>query len=185
MGLRLDAAISPSNCLLFFDGGVDAAYLKAFPNVQKDAQALMKRFGTTTALGRPFLPIGSSIRVSTGSSLCLYIIATPTMFLPEDIRGTQNVKHAFWAALKLKLEVGDSHVAVPCMGMGYGKLSDQECARQIDAAFEMSLDTHDDLVSSNPGQWYVRKSMACEQPDTYANSEVQERRTIRRNDSTS
>lgn len=120
MGLNLDAAISPSNSLLFFDGGVDAAYLEAFPNIQKDAQALIKHLGNTTALGRAFLPIGSSIRVSTGSLVCPYIIAAPTMFLPEDIRGTHNVRHTLWAALRLKLEFGDARVAVPCMGMGYG-----------------------------------------------------------------
>jgi O-acetyl-ADP-ribose deacetylase (regulator of RNase III) len=173
MGLCLDATISPSNCLLFFDNGVDAAYLKAFPNVQNDAQKLMKRFGIQTTLGRPYLPIGSAIRVRTGLPLCPYLIAAPTMFLPEDIRGTQNVRHALWAALRLKLEFGDFRVAVPCMGMGYGKLTAHDCAREIDAAFEIPLSRHADVAASNPGWWYVRKNMACRQPDTYSNTEVQ------------
>jgi O-acetyl-ADP-ribose deacetylase (regulator of RNase III) len=174
MGLILDAAISAANSMLFFDGGCDAAYLEAFPNIQKESQALVKRLGNRSALDRPFLPVGSAIRVETGSTLCPHVIAAPTMFFPEDITGTHNVRHAFWAALRLKLEFGDSRVAVPCMGMGYGKLSAQECAREIDAGFYMPLCTHKDVVSSNPGWWYVRKSMACRQPNTYANSEVQE-----------
>lgn len=173
MGLDLSAAVSPANSLLFFDGGVDAAYQAAFPNIQKDAQTLMKQFGIRTGLGRPYLPIGSAIRVKTGSIKCPYVIATPTMFLPEDVRRTQNVRHAFWAALRLKLEFGDSHLAVPCMGMGYGKLSADECAREIDTAFKMPLCTHADVVSSNAGWWYVRQSMACRQPETYSNSEIQ------------
>lgn len=43
-GCKLCAAISPANCQLFYDGGVDAAYLEAFSNIQKDAHALMKGF---------------------------------------------------------------------------------------------------------------------------------------------
>lgn len=185
-GFKLHAAISPSNMQLFFDGGVDAAYLEAFPNIQKDAQALIKGFGVRTALDRPILPIGSAIRVETRSPLCPYVIATPTMFWPEDIRATENVRHAFWAALRLLLEFGiSSNVAVPCLGMGYGKLSAQECAREIDAAFKMPLCTHDDVVASKPGWWYVRKNIACRQPNTYSNTEVQEYRTIVLSDSTS
>lgn len=176
MDLDLNAAISPAKMLLFYDGGVDAAYLEAFPNIQNDAQTLMKQFSTQTRLGRPCLCIGSAIRVATQSSLCPYVIAAPTMFLPEDIRGTENVRHALWAALRLTLEFGDAHdVAIPCMGTGYGKMSAQECAREIDAAFDMPiLCKHDDLVSAKPGWWYVRKNVACRQPNTYSNSEVQD-----------
>lgn len=57
--------------------------------------------------------------------------------------------------------------------MGYGRLSAQECAREIDAAFKMPLCTHEDVVSSNPGWWYVRPNMACRQPETYSNTEIQ------------
>ena len=173
MGLNLDAVVSPSNCLMFFNGGVDGAYLKSFPNIQRDAQAAIKYFGPKTALGRSFLPVGSAIRIGTGCEQCPSVIATPTMFFPEDIRGTENVRHAFWAALKIMLGAGFTNVAVPCMGMGYGRLSARECAREIDAAFDIPFRDDDDLVSHRRGWWYVRNDMACRQPHTYANTEVQ------------
>jgi O-acetyl-ADP-ribose deacetylase (regulator of RNase III) len=178
----LDATVSPSNSMLFFDGGVDKAYQATFPNIQARAQTLMRSFGVCTTLDRPFLPVGSGLVVHTLLSRCPYLIATPTMFFPEDIRGTENVRHAVWVALKMSRGLGAETVGIPCMGMGYGKLTAEECASEFARGFEMKTDLlHNDLISFREGAWYVRKNMACRQPDTYCNTECQDLRNAASN----
>jgi O-acetyl-ADP-ribose deacetylase (regulator of RNase III) len=170
----LDATMSPANSLLFFDGGIDKAYQNAFANIQQNAQTMMRSFCVKSALDRPFLPVGSGIVLETSHEGCPHLIAVPTMFFPEDIRGTENVRHATWVALKLSLELGAGQIAIPCIGMGYGMLSGEECAVEITKALQMPIDlTHTDVGSSRGGCWYVRRGIACRQPGTYINTEVQ------------
>jgi O-acetyl-ADP-ribose deacetylase (regulator of RNase III) len=171
LGVGLTSVVSPANCFLFMDGGIDAAYLAAWPEIQRDAQGMMRSFGLKTALGRSFLPIGSALRVETGEVRCPTVVCVPTMFFPSDIRGSQNVQHAFWAALRL---FKPNEVAgVPLLDTGVGLMTAEDCADQVAAALRMpSTVEHGDLKAETTYGWYVRSQMACAQPNTYANSEI-------------
>lgn len=128
------AFVSPSNSLMFFDGGYDAALLKMFPGLQTYCRAKVKDLGLRTALSRYYLPIGSALVAPTGQDSC--VIASPTMFLPHDVSRTRNAYHSLMAAMM----VLDTHssalnerkfdtLVIPAMCCGYGKMTHVERAR--------------------------------------------------------
>ena len=177
--------VSPANCLGFMDGGIDMYYMQLFPGIQNTVQDKIRSFGIISALGRPILPIGSAMIVPTRSEDCPLMACVPTMFLPENINGTQNV---YWAMrgllilLDTKIDDGvNLTIGVPCFGTGVGKLSASESATQVKNAL------HDHINKQNttkiplfafedgtlPKNSYVLKNFACKQPVTYSNTEIQ------------
>jgi O-acetyl-ADP-ribose deacetylase (regulator of RNase III) len=129
------AYFSPANSFLFFDGGIDAIYSKMFgKNLQCNAQKIIRNYDMKTTLGRNYLPIGSSLVINVDHKFNTYIIACPTMFRPQDIRGTRNVYYAFLAGLLLidKFNMHQNNdrqiktLVCPGLGTGYGKISFQE-----------------------------------------------------------
>ena len=135
---------SPANSFLFFDGGIDAVYYNMFPEIQTRAQKQLSQLNKKTSLGRNYLPIGSAMMVRVDKKNKNYIVACPTMFRPQDIRGTRNVYWAFYAGLSLvnryngKVREGDRIriLAVPGLGTGYGKMTWKESAEQIYEAYQ-------------------------------------------------
>lgn len=92
--------ISPANSLGFMDGGIDYILSRVmFPDVESKVKAAYKSRGHTTLLGRPFLPIGQAVTVDTQYP-GVHMIAAPTMWLPQDVRGTHNAYHAMYAILE-------------------------------------------------------------------------------------
>lgn len=175
--------VSPANSLGFMDGGIDMYYMQLFPGIQKTVQDKIKTFGITSALGRPVLPIGSAMFVQTNSKLCPFLACVPTMFLPENIKGTENV---YWATrgllnlLETIRENANLTVAVPCFGTGVGRMSAHDSATQIKKA----LHDHENklnmtqvpllMVGGRPPQYaYVLQKCACVQSINYANTEIQ------------
>ena len=171
---NVQVAVSPANCLGFMDGGIDIFYMQMFPGIQLRVQKRIESFGITTSLGRHILPVGSAMLVSTGSNECKLLACVPTMFLPEDIRNTQNV---YWAIRGLLKLIDSSRppglTAIPCMGTGVGKMTASQSAHQVRQAFD------DHFAEENPSSQlqskhaYVLSKMACVQPITYANTEIQ------------
>lgn len=169
----IKVVVSPANCLGFMDGGIDIFYMQMFPGIQLRVQKRIESFGITTALGRHILPIGSAMFVLTGDDKCKVLACVPTMFLPEDIRGTRNVYWAMRGLLKLLTSSQlTGAIGIPCMGTGVGKLSAADSAEQVREAFN----DHYADTSAPPdieSHAYVLPKAACLQPITYANTEIQ------------
>ena len=150
---------SPANSFLFFDGGVDKVYWKMFPNLQKSAQKLIRKYPMKTTLGRNYLPIGSALMIKVESNKNQYVVACPTMFRPQDIRGTRNVYYAFLAGLALidkynkSVSIGEQIQTLVCpgLGTGYGKMTFEESVKQIKEAFidYFNGKTNDKLKNDN------------------------------------
>lgn len=72
--------------------------------------------------------------------MCPLLACVPTMFLPENIRGTENVYWSIRGLMTLLDETFKSDcnttplIAVPCMGTGVGHLSAEESAIQVNRA---------------------------------------------------
>lgn len=181
------AYFSPANSFLFFDGGIDAVYSKMFLYLQRNAQNLIKKYNIKTTLGRCYLPIGSSLLVSVYDRKIKnenykyqYVVACPTMFRPQDIRGTNNVYYAFLAGLALIYKYNSQQpnkrqiktLVCPGLGTGYGKIKYEECAKQIRNAFIDYFDnkTNDKLQSDI--LIYLDEPNKDEQPNFYENMEL-------------
>lgn len=55
------AFVSPSNSLLWMDGGIDAVYSDMFPGVQRALQSRVQEHAPRTAGGRWYLPVGCAL----------------------------------------------------------------------------------------------------------------------------
>lgn len=176
------AFVSPANSLGFMDGGIDYVYSrKMFPTIEKHVKWNIKNLNLNTLLGRPYLPIGSSIISKVPNSNESYIISAPTMFLPHNVSGTNNAYHAFMASLMmvskykmLNLQSNIDTLVCPALCTGYGKMPIQKAAHQMHKALM------DFLTSSVPQEimyhdkeWcFITKNRDHEQPDCYDNREI-------------
>jgi O-acetyl-ADP-ribose deacetylase (regulator of RNase III) len=133
---RCDAIVSPANSFGFMDGGIDLAYRRYFGmDVQSRVQAKIQGefFGELT--------VGQAMVVSTGHEIIPYLVAAPTMRIPDRIGDTVNVYLAFRAALLAVLahNNGGSNVIgsvrTPAMGTGIGAMPLTRAARQMHAAY--------------------------------------------------
>jgi len=136
------AFVSPANSIGYMDGGIDLAYSAMFPGCQRRLQKRIAQLGITTALGRPYLPVGSAVALPQDAARSTFLISAPTMFLPEDVSRTRNAYHCFTAALQVyarcvvPLSGGRVNTLVcPALCCGYGLMDASESARQISAAF--------------------------------------------------
>ena len=89
--------VSPANSLCFMDGGIDYALSRIiFPNIEIEIKKIVKQLGITSIVGKPYLPIGSSIIVNKGKKS---LIISPTMLLPQNVSNTKNAYYATMAVL--------------------------------------------------------------------------------------
>ena len=133
-----DCMVSAANSFGLMDGGVDLAITQFF------GWELMDRVQTRIIeeyLGEQ--PVGTSMLVETGHDRHPWLAHTPTMRVPLDIRGTDNVYVAMLAMLR---EV-DRHqrrggapsirtVACPGLGTATGRVPPMEAARQMRLAWD-------------------------------------------------
>lgn len=126
-----DAMVSPANSFGIMDGGIDLAI--------RDQLGL----GVQTRLQRAIverhhgeLPIGCAELVETGDPRWRYLIAAPTMRVPESVATTLNAYLAFRAALL----VADRHAieSLVCCGLatGIGRMEPRRCATQMRIALQ-------------------------------------------------
>jgi len=107
------------------------------------------------------------------------IIACPTMFRPQDIRGTRNVYYAILACLnvirKYNYAMPDNMIktiVIPGMGTGYGKLTWDGSAKQILEAFRDFLNNIEYSDKSVDPYLWLNEPNKEEQPNYYENSEL-------------
>ena len=173
---------SPANSFLFFNGGVDAVYWNIFRDLQKTAQNQIKKYNHKTVLGRYYLPIGSAMMISVKDDLnpkfkYNYVVACPTMFRPQDVRGTRNVYWAFLAGLEEVIRYNQSvskgkqikTLVVPGLGTGYGKMTFQESAQQIREAFQNISQAKTTKFLQDPTIYWDEPNVD-EQPNYYENA---------------
>ena len=133
-----DAVVSPANSYGYMDGGFDMTYMRHFGwNVQERLQELIrsKHHGQ--------LLVGQAELVETESEAIPYLIAAPTMRVPQSLHNSANPYLAMRAVLlHIKnaeyqgIPVADlvQTVAIPGLGTGVGEVHPSVCARQVQFA---------------------------------------------------
>ena len=164
--------VSPSNSLCFMDGGVDARYMSMWPGIEKQVQARMRALGFLSKLGRSYLPLASAMPVPVPGPA--WLIMAPTMWLPQDVAGTDNAFFACLAALIAAELLPVQRVIIPAMCTGYGKMAPDEAARQCMRAVVAWRDkTHNDAIAQLSSD-FVQLRTTSPQPRIYMNMEWQE-----------
>ena len=163
--------VSPANSLCFMDGGIDLALSrKVFPGIESKLKMKVKNLNKINLLGRPYLPIGSSVILDENNKS---LIAAPTMLLPQNVSSTQNAYYATMAVLYNILvnrneKLNNVDIIFTSMCCGYGKMSEEESVRQILQGFD---DYH--LYNANRinNDIIVKEPNLTEQPKYYQNTE--------------
>jgi O-acetyl-ADP-ribose deacetylase (regulator of RNase III) len=131
-----DAIVSPANSFGVMDGGLDLAIRDelGFAVERKIQEVIVERHHGE-------LPIGCAEIIETNEPRWKYMIAAPTMRIPEPIPFTINAYLAFRAILvaveNFNKRVGRREIdSVVCSGLGtgVGGVSALKCARQMRAA---------------------------------------------------
>lgn len=164
--------VSPANSLCFMDGGIDYALSRIiFPNIETEVKKNVKQLGITSLVGKPYLPIGSSIIIDKDHQTSL--VVSPTMLLPQNVSHTQNAYYATMAVLynvlinrKENLEEVDILFTAFCCG--YGKMSEEDSIQQMMKGIQ-------DYVNYKPipmnSYIILHEPNLYEQPKYYQNTE--------------
>ncbi len=127
--------VSPANSLCFMDGGIDLSLSRnVFPNIEKSVRSIVRKMNINTKLGRPYLPIGSSLIIDYDTNRSL--IVAPTMLLPQDVSKTDNAYYATLAILynilvNRKEDIENVDILFTSLCCGYGKMNVDESIDQI------------------------------------------------------
>lgn len=134
---KFDCIATAANSFGQMDAGIDLAVVKFFGRyvMEEIQRRILKEF-----LGEQ--PVGTSMIVGTGHSEHPYVAHTPTMRVPMNISGTDNVYLATWATLLAthKHNQGENRkiriLAMPGFGTGSGGVDLLEASLQMRIAFE-------------------------------------------------
>jgi O-acetyl-ADP-ribose deacetylase (regulator of RNase III) len=120
------------------DGGIDYALSRIiFPGIESDVRNIVKEMGIKTIVGRPYLPIGSSIILDRDNKS---LVISPTMLLPQNVSATENAYYATIAVLynilvNRRENLDDIDIIFTSLCCGYGKMSEdvsiQQCVSGI------------------------------------------------------
>lgn len=166
--------ISPANSLCFMDGGIDYALCRiVFPNCESEVKNIVKQLGIVSIVGKPYLPIGSSIIVPGKDNNDKLLVVSPTMLLPQNVSKTKNAYYSTMASLyniliNNKHNIDDVDIIFTSLCCGYGKMDESESVKQI-------MEGINDYVKYQPK--IVRKNIVInepnlsEQPKYYQNTE--------------
>lgn len=132
-----DCVVTAGNSFGLMDAGMDLAVVRFFGvHVMEWIQTRILE----DYLGEQ--PVGTSIIVPTGHSKHPFVAHTPTMRVPENIRGTDHVYLALWAALTAvhrhnrACERSIESLACPGLGTGTGGMDALEASLQMLLAYE-------------------------------------------------
>ena len=134
-----DAIVSPANSFGIMDGGLDLAIRNELGfQVETDIQEVIlnKYHGE--------MPIGSAEIINTNHNKWSYLIAAPTMRIPENVAYTLNAYTAFRAILIAINNFNESKPNRPIkslvcsgLGTGIGSMEPIKCAAQMRAAYKL------------------------------------------------
>lgn len=130
-GINAEAIISPGNSFGRMDGGIDYYYSKYFGWDLQDRlqEKLAKEYSGE-------LPVGQAVIIPTNNKTIKYLIACPTMRVPQDVSKTNNAYLAFKAGLKIALKNNITSVLCPGLGTLTGKITPENCAKQMKKAYD-------------------------------------------------
>ncbi|TGD70712.1 Appr-1-p processing protein [Mangrovimicrobium sediminis] len=143
LDVKCDAVVSPANSFGFMDGGIDLAYSNHFGwGVQSRLQEIIR------ARHHGQLLVGQAELVPTENEEVPFLIAAPTMRVPQSLHNSPNPYLAMRAVLIL-IKHGQHEmkaisemintIAVPGLGTGVGEINPIVCAKQIRHAVEEVL----------------------------------------------
>lgn len=137
---EFDCIVTAGNSFGLMDAGMDRAIVRFFGTV------VMERIQATIL--KDFLgeqPVGTAIIVPTDNPVHGYVAHAPTMRVPMNITGTDNIYLACWSAL-LAVHRHNSgsaqwieHLALPGLGTGTGGVPPDEASLQMRLAIEHYL----------------------------------------------
>jgi len=163
--------VSPANSLCFMDGGIDFALSRIiFPNIEVEVKNIVRQLGITSIVGKPYLPIGSSIIIDKGNKS---LVVSPTMLLPQNVSNTKNAYYATMAVLyniliNKKEKIEDVNIIFTSFCCGYGKMEENVSIQQI-------MDGIRDYANYKPKAIYnniiINEPNLYEQPKYYQNTE--------------
>jgi len=146
---RVNTWISAANCAGEMSEGIDEWYTTTFPwlapKVKRDIE---KKSGKITSTGKPNLPVGSALWVTDGlknSEESCFVISPIQAPGQADITATNNVYHAFYAAMSLlfshTLQTGANTLSVGCplFGVSNGCMTAVESAKQMNEALRVAF----------------------------------------------
>jgi len=135
---QYDCMVSAANSFGLMDGGVDLAIIDFFG---KELEMRVQQHILNNFFGEQ--PVGTSVIIETGHDVHPFLAHTPTMRVPMAIHGTDNVYlamkgmlEAVWRHNRLEENRKINRVVCPGLGTGYGKMSNEEAARQMKLAYE-------------------------------------------------
>lgn len=168
--------VSAANSLGFMDGGSDLGYMKSINNIQQLVKTGIKVNGKYSKLGRPYLNIGCSLGFFVPDLKETIFISAPTMFLPQNINGTENQYHALVSALQLAKRTNVKHLFTPMMCTGYGGYSYEDSFTLMNKAInEYNIKENNIYVKGNyifnNVSTEIQKDILQKQPKIYMNTE--------------
>jgi O-acetyl-ADP-ribose deacetylase (regulator of RNase III) len=135
--IRKTYYVSPANSLCFMDGGIDRALSQdVFPNIEPIVKQAVRLYGAVNLIGRPYLPIGSSIIIDSPSDRLKSLVVSPTMLLPQNVSSTHNAYYATVAALYNILvnrgeKVDEVDIVLTSFCCGWGRMAEEESVSQM------------------------------------------------------
>ena len=135
-----DCIVTAANSFGLMDAGIDRAVVKFFGEVvmQRAQKRILEDY-----LGEQ--PVGTCLLIPTDHARHPFVAHSPTMRVPQNISGTDNVYLAMWATLTTihrhnrteakKIDV----VASPALGTGTGGVELIEASFQLRLAYEHFL----------------------------------------------
>lgn len=136
-----DCFVTAGNSYGLMSAGIDAAVVRRLG--AKIEEAVQLRI-MNEYLGEQ--PVGTAFLLQTGDARVPFLCHAPTMRLPGDITGTDNVYRATRAALlsiyhhNRASETTIGSVVFPAFGAGFGRVAPDEVARQMAAAWRLFLE---------------------------------------------
>lgn len=123
-----DTVVSPANSAGFMDGGIDAAYVRAFGASLEDE---VRRRATELPEG---IPVGSALCVRVKHARVQRVIVAPTMEQPDSVRAI-NARRAMAAILRCARAENVEHLF--CFGLctGVGLVEPSDAAEQMRLAY--------------------------------------------------
>ena len=163
--------ISPANSLCFMDGGIDYALSRIiFPNIEVEVKTIVKQLGIISIVGKPYLPIGSSIIIDKGNKS---LVISPTMLLPQNVSNTKNAYYATMSILYNILvnkneKIEDIDILFTSLCCGYGKMEEENSIKQIMEGIRDYINYKPKIINENI---ILHEPNLYDQPKYYQNTE--------------
>ena len=163
--------VSPANSLCFMDGGIDYALSRIiFPNIEEEVKNTVKQLNITSIVGKPYLPIGSSIIIDKDDKS---LVIAPTMLLPQNVSNTKNAYYATMAVLynilvNRKEKKEDIDILFTSFCCGYGKMTEEDSIQQMLEGIKDYRDYIPTIIYKNI---ILNEPNLYEQPKYYQNTE--------------